>query len=49
MNYKIKKLIVVFEDNDYEYQVPIQKLEKFSKPETIEELEKAASDTIRRM
>lgn len=49
MSYKIKQLIVVFEDNDYEYKVPISKLEKFSSSETIKELEKAASEAIRRM
>lgn len=49
MSYKIKKLILVFEDNDYEYQIPVQKLEKFSNPETIKELEKLATEAIRRM
>lgn len=49
MSYKIRKLVLVFEDNDFEYQIPISKLEKFSSPETIEELKKAAIEAIRRM
>lgn len=49
MSYNIKEFLVVFEDNDYEYQIPISKLEKFSSPETIEELKKAAIEAIRRM
>lgn len=48
-NFKIKKLKVVFEDSDYEYEIPIEKLAKFSRNESIKDVIQAALQAVRRI
>jgi len=47
--YKLKQVNLILEDNDYEYTIPLSKLEKSSSPETIEAIQLAAIEAIRRM
>lgn len=43
----IEKIIVKFENNDYIYEIPIQKIEQFCKSETIEDIKQAIMEAIK--
>jgi len=45
----IEKFIIKFEDNDYVYQIPLEKVEQFCKSETIEDIKKAIMEAIKRL
>lgn len=47
--YKLRQVNLIFESNDYEYKIPLSKLEKVSTPATIRAIELAAIEAIRRM
>lgn len=45
----IEKLIIKFENNDYIYEIPLEKIKQFCKSETIEDIEKAITEAIKRI
>lgn len=45
----IEKFIIKFENNDYIYEIPLEKIIEFCKSETIEDMEKAIKEAIKRL
>lgn len=45
----IEKIIVKFEGNEYIYEIPIEKIEKFCKSETIEDIKQAIMEAIKQL
>lgn len=45
----IEKFIIKFEHNDYIYEIPLEKVERFCNSETIEDIRKAIMEAIKRL